>query len=73
MSHFLMITALQVLFALSIIVLLILFVFKPRRKEAVNMPDNYREVLRDYVPFYERLDDRGRRLFELRFEKSGVL
>jgi MtfA peptidase len=63
-----MITALQVLFALSIIILLILFVFKPRRKETVNMPENYQELLRDYVPFYEGLDNEGRKRFELRFE-----
>ena len=64
-----MITALQVLFALSIIVLLILFVFKPRRKEQVHLPENYQELLQDYIPFYNSLDETGRRSFETRFEK----
>src|SRR5215204_6026505 len=65
----LMITALQVLFALMIIVLLILFVFKPRRRELVHLPENYQEILLDYVPFYAGLDDKGRKYFEEKFEK----
>jgi Mlc titration factor MtfA (ptsG expression regulator) len=65
----LMITALQVLFALLIIVLLILFVFKPRRKDLVYLPENYQEMLLDYIPFYAGLDEHGRKAFEARFEK----
>jgi MtfA peptidase len=63
-----MITALQVLFALFIIVLIILLVFKPRRKENVVMPDNYQELLRQYVPFYNRLNEGGKKAFEEKFE-----
>ena len=64
-----MITALQVLFALLVIILVILFVFKPRRKELVHLPENYEEMLLDYVPFYASLNDQGRKSFESRFEK----
>jgi Mlc titration factor MtfA (ptsG expression regulator) len=68
----LMITALQVLFALLIILLIILFVFKPRRRELFHLPENYQEMLMDYVPFYASLDEKGREYFEERFEKFLV-
>ena len=64
-----MITALQILFVLFIIVLIILLVFKPRRKEGIPMPENYKEVLNDYVPFYAGLTEEGKKIFEERFEK----
>jgi MtfA peptidase len=64
-----MITALQILFTLVIIVLLILFVFKPRRKEAFDLPLNYQELLNDYVLFYAMLPDAEKKKFDARFEK----
>jgi len=58
------ITALQVLAVLTLIVLLILFVFKPRRPAGFTMPENYQELLTDYVPFYLSLNEDGQKLFE---------
>src|SRR5215218_5136192 len=64
-----MITALQVFLTLVIIVLLILFVFRPRRKETFDLPLNYQELLNDYVLFYAALADADKKKFDARFEK----
>lgn len=58
------ITALQVLAVLTLIVLLVLFVFKPRRPAGYSMPENYQDLLADYVPFYTTLTEDGQKLFE---------
>ena len=34
-----------------------------------HLPENYQEMLNDYVSFYQRLDDAGRLQFDARFEK----
>lgn len=62
---------LQVFFVLSILVLFILFVLKPnkRTKENTPLPDNYRQLLNDYVKFYEQLDDAGKNVFEVRLKR----
>src|SRR5215212_9108041 len=64
-----MVIVLQVLFAFFLIFLLILFVFQPRRKPAFVWPDNYRDLLNDYVPFYSNLEEKGKKQFEDKFEK----
>ena len=64
-----MITVLQILFALGLILLIILFVFRPKRLEAISWPANYQEVLQDYVRFYANLSDEGKKLFEEKFQK----
>jgi Mlc titration factor MtfA (ptsG expression regulator) len=58
-----MITALQVFFVLLIIILIIVFVFQPKRKPLFVLPENYEELLNDYVRFYSRLDGEGKKLF----------
>ena len=64
-----MIVALQVFFSLLLIILIILFVFKPKRKSAIAWPENYEDYLNDYVRFYAALDDEGKKHFEERFKK----
>ena len=64
-----MIAALQIFGTLVIIILLILFVFKPRRKDNFNIPLNYPELLSDYVLFYGGLTEADKKKFDLRFEK----
>ena len=64
-----MITALQIFFTLLLIILIILLVFRSRRIEAFVLPDNYRELLNDYVTFYSILDEEGKKRFEERFQK----
>lgn len=64
-----MIVALQIFFSLLIIILIILFVFQPRRKEVFSWPENYRDLLQDYVVFYSRLDEERKKQFEQKFEK----
>jgi hypothetical protein len=46
-----MITVLQILFVLTLIVTIILLVFKPRRIQNMAMPEHYKDLLQDYVPF----------------------
>jgi MtfA peptidase len=64
-----MITFLQIFFALLIIILIILFVFRPRRKDMIAWPEDYRDTLNDYVSFYANLDEEGKKHFEEKFEK----
>lgn len=64
-----MIVVLQIFFSLLIIILIILFVFQPRRKEVFSWPENYRDLLQDYVVFYSKLDEEGKKQFEQKFEK----
>jgi len=64
-----MIAFLQVFFSLLIIILIILFVFQPRRKPAFVLPENFDEILNDYVPFYANLDEKGRDRFEDKLRK----
>lgn len=64
-----MVTVLQILFALLLIILIILFVFQPRPRLSIAWPEHYRDLLNDYVSFYSRLDEDGKKKFEERFEK----
>ena len=64
-----MVTVLQIFFALFLIILIIIFVFQPRRVKAVAWPPNYRDLLKDYVRFYSNLDEEGKNLFEDKFQK----
>ena len=64
-----MVTALQIFFTLLLIILIILFVFRTRRIGPFPLPDNYQDLLNDYVKFYSDLDDEGKKQFEDRFQK----
>jgi Mlc titration factor MtfA (ptsG expression regulator) len=64
-----MITALQIFFALALILLIILFVFRPKRMEAIAWPENYQDLLGDYVLFYANLNEEGKHIFEEKFRK----
>lgn len=64
-----MIVFLQIFFSLLVVILIILFVFQPRRKEGYELPENYEEVLNDYVRFYARMNDENKRKFEDKFRK----
>ena len=64
-----MITVLQIFFVLALIVLIILFVFRIRRaREPFSLPGNYRELLNDYVKFYQQLNDEEKTKFEGRIQ-----
>src|SRR5215207_4448650 len=64
-----MVVALQIFFVLLLIVLIILFVFQPRQKKPIAWPDNYRDLLNDYVSFYFHLDDEEKKKFEDKFQR----
>jgi len=65
-----MVTVLQIFFALIVIILIILFVFKTKREiEIVPLPENYKELLHDYVKFYRQLDEDGKEKFEERVKQ----
>lgn len=64
-----MVTVLQIFFVLVLIVLIIQFVFRIRKsKEILPLPENYREILTDYVKFYRQLDEPGKEKFEERIQ-----
>ena len=64
-----LITVLQVFFVLALIILIVLFVFQPKRVQGTALPSNFRELLTDYVKFYTSLDEDGRKRFDARLEK----
>jgi Mlc titration factor MtfA (ptsG expression regulator) len=65
-----MVTVLQIFFVLLLIIIIILFVFRARREnEPILLPENYRELLKDYVKFYRQLDEEGKEKFEKRIEQ----
>lgn len=64
-----MITVFQIFFSLGLILLIILFVFRPKRTEIVSWPLNYQEILLDYVRFYVNLEEEGKKIFEDKFKK----
>ena len=67
--HFIMAIALQVLFILALIILVILFVFRiSRTKVNSQLPENYKGLLTDYVKFYRQLDEEGKEKFEKRVD-----
>ncbi len=65
-----MIIALQSLFVLAGIIIFILIAFKMKSdKIKINMPENYQELLEDYVQFYRQLNEADKKIFEKRIEK----
>jgi MtfA peptidase len=67
--HPLMVFALQILFVLGLIVLLVLFVFRiSKTKKLSQLPENYKGMLTDYVKFYRQLDEEGKEKFEKRVD-----
>ncbi len=64
-----MLTVWQVIIGFGLIVLIILFVFRISiTKDIVLLPENYKELLTDYVKFYRQLDEGGKEQFEKRAE-----
>ena len=65
-----MVVVLQIFFALALILLIILFVFRIRagRSTGTLLPENYRQIFNDYVKFYRQLDENGKQSFEKRAE-----
>ena len=64
-----MFTVWQILVGFILIVLIILFVFRISIvKDIVFLPENYKELLTDYVKFYRQLDEEGKERFEKRME-----
>ena len=65
-----MLTFWQGLIGLVVTVLIILFVFRISMvKEILLLPENYKELLTDYVKFYRQLDEEGKVRFEKRVEQ----
>lgn len=64
-----MVILLQILFVLVLIIVVIFFVFQPKRREGTALPENFRELLADYVFFYVNLDEEGKKRFEAKLEK----
>ena len=64
-----MVIIFQILFVLLLIVIIILFAFNISIiKEKVSLPENYRELLTDYVKFYRQLDEGAKERFDKRAE-----
>jgi Mlc titration factor MtfA (ptsG expression regulator) len=68
--HHIMATAFLVLCVLGLIVLLILFVFRINRTRSNSqLPENYSELLTEYVKFYRQLDEKGKEMFDKRVDQ----
>lgn len=67
--HIIMVFVLQIFFVLALIVVIILFVFRISRTKGTSpLPENYSELLTDYVKFYRQLDMQGKEMFDKRIE-----
>jgi Mlc titration factor MtfA (ptsG expression regulator) len=65
-----MVIALQIFFVLILLVLVILFVYKPRRIRGIILrPEQFRPVLNGYVKFYQHLTEDGKKIFEEKIQK----
>jgi Mlc titration factor MtfA (ptsG expression regulator) len=64
-----MITVIKILIVLFLVVLVIIIAFKRRRSHSVSLPENYKEILNDYVKFYAALSEANQRIFEERVHK----
>lgn len=65
-----MVLVFQIIMALLLILLIILITFRIGRPRPYNqLPENYEDLLTDYVKFYRNLDDAGRKAFEKRVEQ----
>ena len=64
-----MVILLQILFVLVLIIVVIFFVFQPKRRDGTVLPENFRDLLADYVFFYANLDEEGKKRFEVKLEK----
>jgi hypothetical protein len=65
--HLIMVVIFQIFFVLVLIVTIVLFVFRiSRTKGSSPLPENYSELLTDYVKFYLHLDEEGKEKFEKR-------
>ncbi len=65
-----MLTVWQVLLGFGAILFIILLAFRIRIvKEPVHLPENYRELLLDYVKFYRELNEERQKQFEKRAEQ----
>jgi len=61
---------LQVISAMAIIIVLILFVLRPgKKKKIIPMTDQYRNLLDEHVVFYQQLDPEGREKFEQKVQR----
>lgn len=60
---------LQISLVLLLLILIIMAVFKPRQPVSFLLPDDYQELLNDYVTFYSALDENGKAVFEDRLQK----
>ena len=62
-------TVWQGIIGFGLIVLIILFVFRVSIvRDILLLPENYKEMLADYVKFYRQLDEEGKERFEKRVE-----
>ncbi|MEI2738099.1 MAG: M90 family metallopeptidase [Chitinophagaceae bacterium] len=65
-----MLTIWQALIGFGLIILIILFVFRISvAKDTFLLPDNYQELLTDYVKFYRQLNEEGKTRFDKRIEQ----
>jgi MtfA peptidase len=64
-----MVTVFQIILVLILIIIIILFAFRIKKDGvATPLPENYKELLSDYVKFYRELDDASKVKFEKRIE-----
>ena len=64
-----MLTIWQALIGFGLIVLIILFVFRISVvRDIILLPENYKELLTDYIKFYRQLNEEEKLSFEKRVE-----
>jgi Mlc titration factor MtfA (ptsG expression regulator) len=64
-----MLTIIKIFLVLLLLLLIIFLVYQPRRKKHFALPENYRELLEQYVHFYVQLHEENKKHFEERLLK----
>ena len=65
-----MVLVFQIFVVILLIILATLIAFQISRKKPLSqLPENYKELLTDYVKFYRQLDDAGKEAFEKRVDQ----
>ena len=68
--YILMLIVFQTLFVLAGLIIFIMLALKMKSDKAiVILPENYKELLEDYVQFYQQLEETRKNEFEKRIEK----
>ena len=64
-----MLAVVKYIIVLLLVILVVFLAYRPRRKKQFSLPENYRQLLEQYVHFYAQLSEQRKKHFEERLVK----